>query len=126
MELDFIKEINEFGDSVVRLYNFDKLEAKKLKDVIEDRIINEREKLDLSSLDFIEPRNCNLILALYKEDEGIITNDDQTFYCALTLGAFYDLLDLIEPFSQKESKAHQYLYDLDNPIDFLFSPAGSW
>jgi len=66
------------------------------------------------------------VLALYKEDEGIISTDNQTFFCALTLGAFHDMIDLLEPFCKKNSKGHQYLYDLDNPNDFLFSPAGTW
>lgn len=126
MELDFIPNINAFDESVVRLYNFDKAEATLLRDLIEETVVNERQKLDLSTVEFIEPRNCNLILALYKEDEGIITNDNKTFYCALTLGAFHDMLDLIEPFCEKDMKAHQFLYDLDNPTDLLFSPAGSW
>jgi|TARA_B110000240_G_C13249864_1_gene346963 hypothetical protein len=126
MELDFIKNINEFNDNVVRLYNFDKEEAIKFRDLIEETIINNREKLDLSLVDFIEPRNCNLILALYKTDEGIITNDEKSFYCALTLGSFIDLVDILEPFCIKNTIGHEYLYDIDNPTDFLFSPAGTW
>lgn len=31
------------------------------------------------------------------------------------------MLKRIEPFCLKESDAFQYLYDLDNPIDFIFS-----
>ena len=31
----------------------------------------------------------------------------------------------LEPFCNKETKSYQYLYDLDNPTDFIFSPSGT-
>jgi hypothetical protein len=126
MELDYIKNINEYGESVVRLYNFDKSQSIKFRDLIQGVIVDKKQKLDLSLVDFIEGRNCNLILGLFKADEGILTNDHETFYCALTLEGFNTMLKLLESFCKKETKGHQYLYELDNPIDFLFSPAGTW
>jgi len=126
MELDFIENINEFGENVVRLYNFDKSQSIKFRDLIQGVIVDGNQKLDLSQVDFIESRNCNLILGLFKSNEGIITNDKETFYCALTLEGFKTMLILLEPFCNKNSISHQYLYEIDNPIDFLFSPAGTW
>lgn len=126
MELDYIDNINEFGENVVRLYNFDKCEAIKLRELIKDTIVNRKQKLDLSQVDFIETRNCNLILGLFKTDEGILSKDNKTFYCALTLESYNKILKLLEPFCVKETKGYQYLYDIDNPTDFLFSPAGTW
>lgn len=125
MELDFIDNINEFGESVVRLYNFDKYEAIKFRDLIKDTIVERKQKLVLSQVDFIEIRNCNLILGLFKTDEGILSVDDKTFYCALTLEGYNNMLNLIEPFCNKDTKGYQYLYDIDNPTDFLFAPAGT-
>ncbi len=125
MELDFIDNINEFGENVVRLYNFDKYQAIKFRDLIKDTIVKRKQKLVLSQVDFIKIRNCNLILGLFKTDEGIFSVDHKTFYCALTLGGYNNLLNLIEPFCEKDSKGHQYLYDIDNPTDFLFAPAGT-
>ena len=62
MELDYIKNINEYGESVVRLYNFDKSQSIKFRDLIQGVIVDKKQKLDLSLVDFIEGRNCNLIL----------------------------------------------------------------
>ena len=62
MELDYIPDVNEYGENVVRLYNFDKSQAIKFRALIEDTIINRKQKLDLSKVDFIEGRNCNLVL----------------------------------------------------------------
>jgi hypothetical protein len=126
MELDYIANINEFGENVVRLYNFDKSQGIKFRDLIQDSIVNRKQKLDLSQVDFIKTRNCNLILGLFKTDEGILSVDDKTFYCALTLEGYKNMLKLLEPFCRKETKGYQYLYDIDNPTDFLFSPAGTW
>lgn len=125
MELDYIDNVNEFDENVIRLYNFDKSQSIKFRDLIIDIIINKKQKLDLSQVDFIERRNCNLILGLFKTDEGIISDDNKTFYCALTLDGYENMLKLIEPFCKKETKAYQFLYDIDNPNDFLFSPAGT-
>ena len=126
MELDFIDQVNEYGESVVRLYNFTKEEATIFRDLIKSTLIERNIRLDLSKIDFIESRNCNLILGLFKTDEGILSSDHENFYCALTIENYKDMLTLIEPFCNKDTKSHQYLYDIDNPIDFLFSPAGTW
>jgi len=126
MKLDFIDNINEFGENVVRLYDFDKEESIKLRDLIINTIVERKQRLDLSKIDFIESRNCNLILGLFKTDEGILSSDNETFYCALTIDNYLTMLQLMEPFCLNNTKGYQYLYDIDNPTDFLFSPAGTW
>ena len=125
MQLDFIDNINEYGENVVRLFDFDKYEAIKFRDLIQDTIVIRKQKLVLSQVDFIEIHNCNLILGLFKTDEGIFSVDQKTFYCALTLEGYHKLLTLIEPFCKKDTRGYQYLYDIDNPTDFLFAPAGT-
>ena len=126
MELDYIENVNELDENVVRLYNFDKAEAIKFRDLIKDTIIDKKQKLDLSEVDFIKPRNCNLLFGLFKSDEGILTKDNQTFFCILTMKSFVNMVQLLEPFCQKESRGYQYLYDIDNPTDLLFSPTATW
>ena len=61
MKLDFIDNINDFGESVVRLYNFNKNEAIQFRDLIKSVIVENNTRLDLSTVPFIENRNCNLI-----------------------------------------------------------------
>ena len=125
MELDYIENVNGLGENVVRLYNFNKAEAIQFRAVLQDTVIDKKQKLDLSEVDFITPRNCNLIFGLFKSDEGIITKDNETFFCILTLSGFKNMLNLLEPFCKKESRSFQYLYDIDNPTDLLFSPSAS-
>ena len=125
MKLDYIDNYNELQENLVRLYNFDMAEAIKFRDLLIEVVILKKQKLDLSQIDFIEPVNCNLILGLFKTDEGILTKDNQTSFCILTLKSFENMVKLIEPFCKKESRAHQYLYDIDNPTDLLFCPSAS-
>lgn len=125
MEVDYIENVNGLDENVVRLYNFNKAEAILFRDVLIDTIINKKQKLDVSQVDFITPRNCNLIFGLFKTDEGILTKDDETFFCVLTLEGFKNMVKLIEPFCKKESRSFQYLYDIDTPTDLLFSPSAS-
>ncbi|WP_405564416.1 hypothetical protein [Polaribacter sp. Asnod6-C07] len=125
MKLDYLENYNELNENLVRLYNFNKAEAIKFRDLLIEVVILKKQKLDLAQVDFIEPRNCNLILGLFKTDEGILTKDDYNFFCILTLQGFENMIRLIEPFCNKESRAHQYLYDIDNPTDLLFCPSAS-
>ncbi len=125
MKLDYIHSFNEFGENIIRLYDFDKALAIKFRQAIIDTIISNKTGLNLMDLDFIEVVNCNLVLRLWKEDEGISTSNNKTFYCDLTLETFEKMIQLLEPFCTKETRGYQYLYDIDNPTDFLFSPTGS-
>jgi hypothetical protein len=125
MELDYLKNVNGLEQNIVRLYNFKKAEAIKFRALIMTTVIDEKQKLDLSKVDFITARNCNLIFGLFSSDEGIITKDNETFFCVLTLEGFINMAKLLVPFCEKESKGYQYLYDVDNPTDLLFCPTAS-
>lgn len=125
MELDYVADVNEFGESLIRLYNFDMAEAQQLSNLVQDWLRNPTGQLNLAELEFITPINCVLLFHIGEEDEGILTVDDQTFFCIMTPRGFKEMLVLMEPFCQKESKAYQVLYDLDIPIDFLIHPSGS-
>ena len=125
MEIDYIENFNGLDENLVRLYNFDKKEANKFRDLLEETVINKKQKLNLAEVDFIEARNCNLIFGLFKSDEGILTKDNETFFCILTLESFKNMVKLIEPFCVKESRGNQYLYDVDTPTDLLFCPSAT-
>ncbi|MDO3694834.1 hypothetical protein QVZ41_08260 [Wenyingzhuangia sp. chi5] len=125
MELDYIENVNEFDEHVVRLYNFNQVEAILFRDLILE-VINNNLKLNLEKLNFIKTRNCNLILGLLDSDEGIFTKDNETFFCALTKDGYQNIVKLLEPYCTQEKKNHQYLYDLDNNINLLFAPEGTW
>jgi hypothetical protein len=126
MELDYIENFNEYGDNIVRLYNFDKLQAIQFCQILHQIIIVNKSQLDLSTIDFIEARNCSLMLRISSLDEGITSSDNKIFYCDLTISGYEQMLLLLEPFCKKETKGYQMLYDIDSLTDFLFSPSGTW
>ncbi|PQJ68552.1 hypothetical protein [Polaribacter butkevichii] len=126
MELDYIENIDGHDQNIVRLYNFDKEEAILFRDLLVDTVIDKKQKLNLAQVDFITPRNCNLIFGLFKSDEGILSKDNETFFCILTLDGFANMARLLEPFCKKESRGYEYLYDIDNPTDLLFCPTATY
>ncbi|MDP5092276.1 MAG: hypothetical protein NWQ17_03150 [Polaribacter sp.] len=125
MELDYIEDYNGLEENIVRLFNFNKAEAIKFRDLLKETVIDKKQKLDLSQVDFVNTNNCNLIFGLFKTDEGILTKDNQTFFCILTLDGFIKMIKLLEPFCNKEKKGYQYLYDIDSPTELLFSPSAN-
>lgn len=123
MKLEFLDTINEYGDHIVKLYDFDKEEAAKFRQAILETVINANKPLDLNSLDFIQPVNCKLIFHISDTDEGVFSIDNQTFFCDLTIEGYTEMLRLIEPYCNKNTRSFQMLYDLDTEIDLLFSPS---
>ncbi|MDP1747095.1 MAG: hypothetical protein Q8L90_16085, partial [Bacteroidota bacterium] len=101
MKLEFLDSINEYGDHIVKLYDFDKEEASKFRQAIQETIINANRPLDLNSLDFIQPVNCKLILHISDTDEGVFSIDNKTFFCDLTIEGYKEMLRLIEPYCNK-------------------------
>jgi hypothetical protein len=122
MKLDFLDEVNEYGDQLIRLYNFDSIQANKLYNAIKTTIIENKASLDINALDFIESINCRLIMHLADEDEGILTMDDKLFFCDLTIAGYQNMLRLMEPFCLRDTRRSQLLYELDTQIDLLFAP----
>jgi len=125
MKLEFLDNINEYQDQVIRLFNFDRTEAIQFRDAIQKTLIEKEQALDLNSLEFIEKINCKLILHISETNEGIFSMDNKTFFCDLTMDGYKNMIQLLEPFCIKDSKSFTMLYDLDTQIDFLFSPYGS-
>jgi hypothetical protein len=126
MKLDYISNINEYGDDVVRLYEFDKAQAILFRNAIQEIILTKKQTLELASLSFIESRNCMLTLRIAEEDLGIEIQRSAQLYCDLTLDAYQTMVLLLEPFCTKETKGYKCLYDVDSPTDLLFSPGGTW
>jgi len=121
MKLKFLENINEYDEHAVRLNDFDKAQAALFLQILKDLTTNENAFINLSEFEFIEPINCELILRVSETDDGITTEDYQHFFCDLTLEGYAEIIKLIEPFCIKETDAYRILYDLDNPIDFIFS-----
>jgi hypothetical protein len=124
MRLDYIENTDEYGDDMVRLYDFKREESVKFHRLVQDFLDSGENQINITEVDFIEPRNCTLMFCITDEDEGIVTDDGINFCCNLTRKGFLKMVSLLEPFCKRETSGYQYLYDVDSPTDFLFSPAG--
>ena len=121
MKLEFLKNINGYGEHAIRLSDFNSSQAVMFFGAI-DRLIRHNElPINLNSLDFIQPVNCCLTLRTSDDDQGISTTDNVNFFCDLTTKTYQAINGLLQPFCRKESKGYQWLYDIDTPIGFLFS-----
>lgn len=121
MKLKFLENINEYDEHAIRLNDFDKVQAGRFLQILTDLTKNDKQFINLSDHEFVEPVNCELTFRVTETDEGITTEDYQHFFCDLTLEGYAEMIKLIEPFCVKETDAYRILYDLDNPIDFIFS-----
>jgi len=110
----------------MRLYEFDKAQAIQFRDALQQTILQQKQSLDVNALPFVQARNCNLLLQLSDEDEGIIQVAKFDFTCKLTINGYEKMIAILAPFCLKETKGYQWLYDVDNLTDFLFSPGGTW
>ena len=132
MKLEFLVDISDRGkfsqavsERLIRLYDFDSLQALRLKNAIETDLVKKGNAVDLASLDFVEPLNCNLIFRLSDENKGAIADDNSNFYCYLTIESYKNMLSLIAPFCNG-ADGYQWLYEVDCAVDLLFSPGGTW
>ena len=64
MKLEFLVDISNRGkfsqavsERLIRLYDFDSLQALRLKNAIETDLVKKGNAVDLASLDFVEPLN---------------------------------------------------------------------
>jgi len=126
MTLDYIHNYNAFNENIMRLYEFDKAQAIQFRDALQQTILQQKQSLDVNALPFVQARNCNLLLQLSDEDEGIIQVAKFDFNCKLTYLSYEKMIAILAPFCLKETKGYQWLYDVDNLTDFLFSPGGTW
>lgn len=127
MKLEYLPQINAYNDGLIRLYDFDVVQAAILQAQISKKIIHNKIELDLSQLDFIDSINCNLVFRLSERDIGIFSEDNNVFYCDLTLRRFEEMILIIEPFTKKtEAGCSNWLFDLNTQIELLISPDGDW
>lgn len=126
MKLEYLVNVNDHSDGIVRLYDFETQEIVQLCAALRSSVVDLKHELKLSSLNFIQTINCDLTLNISPNDKGISETSKSVLYCELTSEAYLKMIELIEPFSKPESTGFQWLYDLDSPIEFLLSKSGKW
>jgi hypothetical protein len=136
MKLDFLDDLTDNGKypdadpgKLLRLYDFNRHEASRIKNLIGTEIILNQTDLDLSTLDFVESLNCTLRFKLSFQNIGIsLPSDGKSFVCELSLEAYQTMEDIIRYFTDENyANGYNWLYHPKaDKIDLLFSPKGSW
>ena len=111
----------DFSEHLLVLSDFTVEEACKFRDALIRELLPAQKPLDLSGQYYIELVNCNLLIRLSDEDEGIRTRDQQLLYCDLTPDTYKHMLEVLQPFCEKEKRGYSFLSE-EGDIDFLLSP----
>ena len=132
MKLEYLDDISEEGkykdvvsENLIRLYDFGQKETTQLVNLIYQRLILDKQSLDLTTVDFIQPINCHVTLRLSSSDEGVIkTVIADVFICKLTEQTY---IRAIEYLKAATDNGYNWLCDTStDEIDFLYSAGGTW
>jgi len=132
MKLEYLDDISEEGkykdvvsENLIRLYDFGQKETTQLVNLIYQRLILDKQSLDLTTVDFIQPINCHVTLQLSSSDEGVIKADKAgIFICKLTEQTY---ITVIEHMKAATNNGYNWLCDTStDDIDFLYSAGGTW
>jgi len=110
---------------LIRLYEFDQVQARKLREVIGAMIAGERQAAALHHEQWVEPLGgCSLILRAGSRNNGVRRAKDLRFEWVLNVDGWSNVEGLIEPFSESETAGFQWLND--GAIAVLISRDGHW
>jgi hypothetical protein len=137
MKVEYLDDITGGGqyphadpERLIRLYEFDSIEAQMLKDAISKLLSSTDGTLFVSQLEFITAINCSLIFQVAEGNLGISLPDDKiNFTCRLPKDQYEEMILVIDMFTQTENECggFNWLYDPEpDKVDLLLSPAGSW
>jgi hypothetical protein len=131
MKLDYLSDISDRGkytdvvsENLIRLFDFEQTQTKQLADLIYQRLIVDKQALDLATVDFIESINCQLTLQASSTDKGIMKTDrPNSFICEPTEQTYI----VATEYMKAVDSGHNWLCDTsaDN-VDFLYSAGGTW
>jgi len=131
MKVEYLHDMTDGGkfkqvtsENLIRLFDFDQKQTIDLTFKILQTLVIEKQKLDLSSVAFIELVNCKLVLQLSSSDKGILRTDNPNmFTCDLTEETYKTAIE----FMKATDSGYNWLCETsDDDIDFLYSPGGTW
>jgi hypothetical protein len=135
MKLEYLDDISDGGkykdvvsENLIRLFEFNEVEAEKFQFLIKDKILKNKESINLNEVEFIEGVNCSLKLVLSNLNNGIISIGNNNFQCNMNEDSYLAMIEIIEPF-KTDLNGYNWLDDQISQkadIDFLFSPNGGW
>ena len=128
MKIKHINDINEAGDEIIMVYDFDTTEAQAFGEQLLKLGSGEQQEIDIREIEFINLENCGLKLRIADIDTGIHPEEDSgsNFICELTRSSYSAMAELVKAYDAENNTGSHWLYNIDTPIDFLFSSGGTW
>jgi hypothetical protein len=111
---------------LIRLYEFDQSEARKLRQLVKSLVAGVRQDVALQNELWVEPvEGCCLNLRRGSRDQGICQARTLQFECVLSPGGWSKVEGLFAPFCEFETPGFQWLSH-DGRIALLISRSGQW
>src|SRR5262245_60334050 len=120
MKLDYLKE-GSADCPLVRLYEFDRSEARRLHQTFERMADGKMERLDLDGVQSVDGTQITLVRSA--QDSGVIETSSQRFEVVLSAEGWRQAADLVEPFCDG-GFGYQWLTPQTNGIQWLLSKVG--
>jgi hypothetical protein len=125
MKLDFLPTGSP-DCPLIRLYEFDRIEAARLRKIVDSLAFGSRQAVPLHEEAWVEPLGgCKLDLCLAGQDLGVVQIASFTFRCLLTRERWSDMNGLLQPFSETYCSGYQWLNE-DGEVSLLLSHTGTW
>lgn len=127
MKIDYIDDVNSdyLADKMIRISDFTNADILDFYNVIQENLIKNKNSVDVSTINFIDLINCELLFTISEQSKGLYENHKNSFICALTLSEYEDMIKFIHPFLNDPS-GFQFLIDPVNHIELLLSSGGGW
>ncbi|MGD1847275.1 MAG: hypothetical protein ACFB10_17940 [Salibacteraceae bacterium] len=136
MKLEYLPDLTAEGkyknveiERLLRLWDFDHQGARWFQQLLQTFIDkSEIITLPIHEQPEIEALNCTLNLVKTEANHGIVKLQNDAFNCEMNYEGYQHMIQLISPFTTKDSEGYQWLDEQTKSSDiyFLFSPGGSW
>jgi len=126
MKLEFLAEGAD-DRSLIRLYDFDPVEATRLREAFRSLWTGVRQSIPLHEEWWIAPlEQCSLELRLGARDLGVVQRAPSRFECLLTAEGWAEMTVKVDPFCGSEDANGRRWLNRDGEIALLLSPDGQW
>jgi hypothetical protein len=126
MKLQFLAEGSP-DCPLIRLYEFQVDEVRRLKDMFDSLANGCRTKIFLHRENDIEPVDgCQLNLRVGQRNSGIVQKGPLTFEWSLTEARWSDVALLVQPFCEAPKAGTYQWLNADGRISLLLSSTGTW
>jgi len=112
---------------LIRLYDFDLADAKRLREAFRCLAAGSRESLPLHQEWWIEPlEDCALDLRRGTRDLGVVERAPSRFECVATDKGWTRMSSLTDPFCQPVMKESCTWLNRAGEVSLLLTPSGGW